>query len=138
MKKELPKRVLTPHRRKVWCKALRSGKFKQGSEGRLKTYIPTKIDWEYCCLGVAKEVISGRTITESYGSNYFLPNHHYGLSTALQEALATANDGEKLEHNIHEQFRCLGYPSGPRLYQVKTGEWHATFKSIAAWIEKYL
>jgi len=43
--------MLTPEQKAKWVAALRSGKYKQGFEGFLRT----KQD-EYCCLGVLYEV----------------------------------------------------------------------------------
>lgn len=47
---------MTPENKKIWVDALRSGKFKQG-HGKLCRYIGPGDGYEYCCLGVAAEVL---------------------------------------------------------------------------------
>ena len=70
---------MNPAAKKVWVKALRSGKFKQG-KGKLKRY-----DETYCCLGVYCEAVYG----------FHIPNYEMNMPTSY----------EHLDHEDMEFFR---------------------------------
>jgi len=79
---------LTEKIKKEWIKALRSGKYKQGT-GKLQK------ESRYCCLGVL-QVITGLKV----GSSTLLAKQHFdsnscvkGLPIKTQHTLAEYNDG---------------------------------------------
>lgn len=81
-----------------WIKALRSGKYKQGS-GRLKK------GNTYCCLGVlaaiqgakfveGEPVVKGKYVGQKNATGSFLSPSFCGLKASTQSVLARYNDGE--------------------------------------------
>lgn len=74
---KLPKKV-----KAKWVKALRSGKYEQGT-GALETKFPDR----YCCLGVAKHlgIAKQRPTGDEFLENTFIPNK-------IQKKLSEYND----------------------------------------------
>lgn len=82
----------------AWLKALRSGKYKQGSEYLFN-------NGEYCCLGVLAKVIGakfdkdgipifkGKRVGAQNSSDSLLSPTFCGLRTSTQQTLASMNDG---------------------------------------------
>lgn len=71
-----------------WVKALRSGKYKQQTSGRLKT-----THEGYCCLGVLAEVAGKRKcLGDSFIRTGGIGSRYYILPKAVQHNLAALND----------------------------------------------
>lgn len=119
---------MKPSDKKKWTTALRSGEYKQGA-GWLVTDDPDSAETRrsgafHCCLGVAQCVLGKRPPRMGVT---MLRAGKFGLQRAVQNALASANDGE-----VCTDFKDLGVPQ-PKLRNGK-----ASFGAIANWIDKYL
>lgn len=110
---------MNPAEKKVWTTALRSGKYKQGTNS-LVSYDGDS----HCCLGVAQCELGRR---KPNSDQSMLRPGRFGLTGNVQLALAAANDG-----CVTDDFKTLGVPQ-PKLRNGK-----ATFGSIANWVDKYL
>lgn len=111
---------LTPKRKEAILAALRSGKYKQGRL-QLKT-----LDGKYCCLGVMNEVCAlGVDSSAASIDGHLLPSD-------VQGALSTVNDGASRE-DLREAFAVYGL--APAVRRRADGEFGASFKSIANWLE---
>lgn len=93
------KRALTLAERDLWCKALRSGEFKQG-QNHLRTdenYRNGESDYSFCCLGVLCEVLNYQSdSTEfimSHTEELALPTYEL-VPEKIQSQLALMNDDE--------------------------------------------
>jgi hypothetical protein len=87
---------IDPAFKKQWVKALRSGKYKQGSDA-LATGDPLSIE-SYCCLGVACDLIDSTAWISDDDSMF---KRHYGWKghgsgTTLNLSFVTGRVGEKL------------------------------------------
>lgn len=69
-----------------WVKALRSGKYKQGQVGRLKS------ESGYCCLGVLCEIEGMKSAQDVAGGYYY-----YGQNQTHTHAYP---DGKSLRHGL--------------------------------------
>ena len=82
---------MTKAQKTKWIKALRSGKYKQSTEGYLRSIIEDN-QLAFCCLGVACEIgitnaqkNSFYTVENTFTEDKFLPEH-------VQVCLAELND----------------------------------------------
>lgn len=84
-----------------WCKALRSGKFKQG-KGRLKT------KYGFCCLGVLRHVVNPKD-TRTTGNGLLVGDFalECGLDDETQRKLACLNDGNEEQSIKRHSFRQI-------------------------------
>jgi hypothetical protein len=74
-----------------WVKALMSGKYKQGVDGRLHNWAMNT----YCCLGVLRHVNDPKDISYRHFDeqpNGWIDIKKFGLSHKIQEGLAEMND----------------------------------------------
>jgi uncharacterized glyoxalase superfamily protein PhnB len=97
-----------------WVAALRSGKFKQGKE-----YL--EIEGEYCCLGVACKITHPRL---NLGEANFICDQDFNskeLSKIRVPAILKGDSDNKIVDTL-----------------AKMNDSGASFKKIAAWIEKNL
>lgn len=133
------KRIMIPSEKRTWLSALRSGLYKQAS-GKLRqveerydshTRKYEEVTVGHCCLGVAACVIKGRQ--PKRGTSLLRPGT-FGLSKALQYALAIANDGDKLSER-RKAFKAAGFDDIP---EAAKNNGRSNFKSIADWINKNL
>lgn len=118
-----------------WIKALRSGKYKQGTE-YLK-YIETDIDdnfketkeIRYCCLGVACE-IAGAKVPYKKHDLVALPN--WG-----EKIRGISKLPEMLVNKEKDEWGCI--EEKPLLSKLATmNDKGESFEQIADWIEKHL
>lgn len=96
--------------KKKWLKALRSGDYKQNTEGFLKTKENT-----YCCLGIAAHICGTTNITNK----------------------GFIQKGYKIK-NINKVPKLLHGNEGIPLKLAEKNDEGQSFKKIATWIEKYL
>jgi hypothetical protein len=82
-----------------WVDALRSGKYKQTTEGLLSK---TEVDGtkSYCCLGVLREIQGGLPYCHEATAS-LLPEHACGLSGREMGQLADLNDGTGSDGKSH-------------------------------------
>lgn len=115
------KDVRLPKRFKAkWLKALRSGDYKQG-----KSALHNKTDNTYCCLGVAA-VVCGHKPEELITKGLFVEGHFDTIAL----------------NNLKVPKLLIGYndstnPIVTKLTRMNDSGKHS-FKSIAAYIERYL
>lgn len=120
---------MVPREKKIWVDALLSDLYPQGHSALRNTDVDDKTIG-YCCLGLARKVISGK---EPSQNACLLRNGAFGLSRAVQKALASAND-PNAESCVVEHFKVIGLPRPAR----DLGDRRSSFKAIGAWVRKYL
>ena len=117
--------IMNPKEKKLWVTELRSGQYTQG-RGRLRTPYES-----FCCLGVAVCAITGAKPRLGVS---MLRGNRFGLSTLVQKALASVNDGIYNKIELETAYKKAGFDSHPEV--SKRGK--STFNQIADWIEKNL
>jgi hypothetical protein len=86
---------MKPEIRDQWADALESGKYKQGSVF-LKNEREDNGETTYCCLGVLRELVDPDRQTDDGRASAFVYGSSQGLTKQQIDALAMANDNDKL------------------------------------------
>lgn len=120
--KEIDVRLPIAFKRK-WVKALRSGEFKQGSSALKEDVSPDndRVDYRYCCLGVACEIQGLKTDNRGFIENSNVYNKLKGI-TKIPKILLGSDDNNPVVSKL--------------VFLNDTNKW--SFKKIATWIEKNL
>ena len=100
-----------------WVRALRSGKYKQGT-GELRVNADARKDEKFCCLGVLCEI--AKVKRGEYGYRFGSTSSQSTLRGKLATAVGASNINALIDMNDGNH--------APR----------TTFKGIAKWIEKNL
>lgn len=100
--------------KRKWIAALRSGKFIKGT-GQLKTYDAEKRKTQYCCLGVACEIVGARIYRPS--GSYIDSGNVKGIKKI-----------PTILHGDNDVTSSLAFKN----------DHGYSFKKIANWIEKHL
>ncbi len=100
--------------KKRWVKALRSGKYEQGTNMLRNDPLPGE-KYQYCCLGVLYAMDGNKPSSWSNGGLGEKKAKVCGISSAVQDALVDRNDGRG---------------------DFELKPW--SFPKIATWIEKNL
>ncbi len=75
-----------------WVKALRSGKYRQGTNGCLTETDEETGEIKFCCLGVLRDV-QGGGLYKDEDTPFLSEKHSCGLSSEEMHELACRNDG---------------------------------------------
>jgi len=113
--------------KKLWLKALRSGKYKQG-RGQLKTH-----ENKFCCLGVLCDIHSKQTKRKWDDINYYL-NQDYILPHTVIKWAGLDNNNPMVKDRNAKQYCLSAFNDGSESEGINK----RTFEQIANYIEKSL